>query len=67
MDGMLLEGPLHDARRLMVRIVAPGHYRRYQTRRVSTGTARSSYEGFDRTRSIFVHIPKAGGVSVAGP
>ena len=64
-DRRVLEGRLHDARRFLFRVVAPGHFRRYQTRRVSTGEKRSSYDGFDRTRSIFVHIPKAGGVSVA--
>ena len=62
---MFLEGPLHDTRRFMFRLVAPDHYRRYQARRASLGAKRSSYDCFDRTRSIFVHIPKAGGVSVA--
>jgi Sulfotransferase family len=64
-DRRVLEGRLHDARRFLFRVVAPGHFRRYQTRRVSSGEKRSSYDCFDRTRSIFVHIPKAGGVSVA--
>ena len=64
-DRGVLEGRLHDARRFLFSVVAPGHFRRYQARRISTGAKRSSYDGFDRTRSIFVHIPKAGGVSVA--
>lgn len=63
---MFLESAIHDTRRLMFRLVAPGHYRRYQSRRTgSHGTKRSSYDSFDQTRSIFVHIPKTGGVSVA--
>jgi len=40
-----------------------GHSRRQRMRRIETPDG-YSYEPFDRTRSIFVHVPKCAGVSV---
>lgn len=52
----------YDLRRAIYAALHTKSYRRGQALRRSTGVY--NYECFDRTRSLFVHIPKAAGVSV---
>jgi hypothetical protein len=61
---LLLEHTLHDIRRLKARIVRAKRYQHFRDRRVGP-LAKGHFGCFDDTRSIFVHIPKSGGVSVA--
>jgi hypothetical protein len=49
----------HEAFRAYCRCADPKRYRRLQQLRAS-----EAFRDFDRTRSIFVHVPKTGGVSV---
>ena len=60
---MLLEHTLHDIRRLKTRIVKPSHYNDLRNRRIGP-LAKEYFKCFDDTRSIFVHIPKTGGISI---
>ena len=63
--GLLLETLPYDVRRRAAAILVPRRFRALQARRhVITGTG-YTYEPFDRYRCIFVHVPKAAGISVA--
>ncbi len=60
---MNLTHAIHDARRLKIRLLNPRYYRMLRDRRTGAAAA-DYYRCFDETRSIFVHIPKTGGVSL---
>ena len=60
---MSLEHTLHDIRQLKARIVKPSHYNDLRNRRIGP-LAKEYFKCFDDTRSIFVHIPKTGGISI---
>ncbi len=61
---MIFEHALHDLRRMKAQITRPESYRHLRDRR--NGPSGPEYfKCFDDTRSIFIHIPKAAGVSVA--
>jgi hypothetical protein len=61
---MNLEHALHDLRRLKHRVAHRAHYNHLLDRRKGPSAPRF-FKCFDDTRSIFIHIPKAAGVSVA--
>ena len=56
----------HDLRRQVYRLAKPGYFGQLQGLRLHEATpdAGYSYRSFDETQSIFVHIPKAAGVSI---
>jgi Sulfotransferase family len=55
----------HQLRRLLQAIEHPRHMLRLQQMRRSQSATGYSLAPFDRTNSIFIHIPKASGVSIA--
>lgn len=54
----------HDLRRLVFRLQHPKKFAKWQAERRCASIDGYSLEPFDRTKSIFVHIPKAAGTSV---
>lgn len=57
--------PDHDWPRLWFALTQRKAFKKMQRRRRKVSSDGYSYQGFDQTRSIFIHIPKAAGVSVA--
>ena len=53
----------HDLRRVIYQATHSDEYRKWKRRRSTS--ERYSYQAFDDLRAIFVHVPKAAGMSVA--
>ena len=65
LGAKLINGLPHDARRRASAILNSHRFRRYQELRRTETPEGFSFAQFDRLRCIFVHIPKAAGVSIS--
>lgn len=62
--GRLFYGLPHDTRRRAAALIAPDRYRALQKLRVGEAASGYSLKPFDSLKCIFIHVPKAAGVSV---
>jgi len=63
-DASTIQRLRHDFRRRVFQFKHPKKFRRLQTLRKEVGADGYSFLPFDQSRSIFVHIPKAAGISI---
>lgn len=54
----------YSARRMLFSVLKPKQFRQKQKMRLADREDEYSYKPFDQHRSIFIHIPKAAGVSI---
>lgn len=55
----------YEVRRWLIRVSLPRAYKRLQERRMDDIDNDYSFKPFDQNRCIFIHIPKAAGISVS--